>query len=353
MTMAFLKKFYTSCREAGLIATTFRAHRKLRNLLALRFPGWVTPGLVSVSIEPTNKCNLKCTMCYSQQPKIFKEREKGVMDWNFYKKVVDEISTMPSVRYLGLNFGGESCLHEKFVDMLNYAASKKKFTIGFHTNGMLLSKKICNALVGLGIDRVTISLGGLRQSTERIRCGADYSVIERNIRYLCGLRGDLNKPHIAVNMAVIDQDEKEIREFIDYWTKIVDTVEIDPVLTETVRIQKPREFFDSEVKADRLCSQMFTNLAILWNGDITICCSDINGVNVVGNLKNSTIRQVWGGNEMRKLRIASLKKSFPEKSLCYGCNVWKVNFCPKIKKVDENLFVMYNGISKTYQQNKQ
>jgi len=72
----------------------------------------VSPPLYSVAIEPTNGCNLDCVMCYS------KGRKEGIMDWQLYKKIIDEGVSMRRDLGVGLNFGGESLLHPKFSDMV-------------------------------------------------------------------------------------------------------------------------------------------------------------------------------------------------------------------------------------------
>jgi MoaA/NifB/PqqE/SkfB family radical SAM enzyme len=95
---------------------------------------YITPRLLSVHIEPTNGCNLKCALCYSQNPQLFKQRKRGFMDMGLFTKIIDEIISADLVKEIGLNYGGESLLHPRFVDMLEYA-SKRKLKIGFTQMG--------------------------------------------------------------------------------------------------------------------------------------------------------------------------------------------------------------------------
>ena len=73
--------------------------------LAKHWPGimrYFTPRLRGVAIEPTSACNLKCEMCYSQSPHLFELRKAGLMAWEHYTRIVDELMDMKTVDLLGL-----------------------------------------------------------------------------------------------------------------------------------------------------------------------------------------------------------------------------------------------------------
>ncbi|UCC67816.1 MAG: hypothetical protein JSV79_11980, partial [Armatimonadota bacterium] len=59
-------------------------------------------------IELTNHCNLECSMC----PRPTLQRDVGHMDWDLYRRVVDNIARLGG-RRLGLNRFGESLLYPR------------------------------------------------------------------------------------------------------------------------------------------------------------------------------------------------------------------------------------------------
>jgi sulfatase maturation enzyme AslB (radical SAM superfamily) len=55
----------------------------------------------SIAIEPTNACNLKCSICYSREG----NRPIGFMNMELFREIIDEAVKL-RVRRIGLNFAG-------------------------------------------------------------------------------------------------------------------------------------------------------------------------------------------------------------------------------------------------------
>jgi MoaA/NifB/PqqE/SkfB family radical SAM enzyme len=146
--------------------------------LALKFK---TPQLTKVHIEPTNVCNLRCKRCYAQNPSLFAKREQGFMDLALFKRLVDEIAGYPQKVFLGLNYGGESLLHPQFAEMVKYAVQKKKFSVGFTTNGVLIDDAMINTLSTHRVDDIVVSLDGMSEAHESLRSGSKYSDVRVKI----------------------------------------------------------------------------------------------------------------------------------------------------------------------------
>src|SRR5690349_3931951 len=83
---------------------------------------WGDP--VSISIEPTTSCNLRCPECPSGLRSF--TRETGMLQENFFKKVMDELSHHSM--YLTFYFQGEPYLNPGFLEMVKYAGQKNIYT---------------------------------------------------------------------------------------------------------------------------------------------------------------------------------------------------------------------------------
>ena len=68
-----------------------------------------------IHIEPTNHCNLGCIMC--PQPREM-QRVKGMMNFDLYKSIIDELKDTPA-EFVYLHQFGESLLHKKITDMVD------------------------------------------------------------------------------------------------------------------------------------------------------------------------------------------------------------------------------------------
>ena len=78
---------------------------------------------------------------------------------------------------------------------------------------------------------------------------------------------------------------------------------------------------DFELKATRqssYCYHPFTDVGVLWNGDVTLCCLDHDGELKVGNVLDSSIEAVIQSDAAQKLR-ASMVGDYPLPSICQKC----------------------------------
>lgn len=137
-------------------------HRKLRNVnLKIKYPH-------IIEIELTNDCNLKCKHCH----KNVMGRPIGYMEFDVFKKIIDEISSYP-VAFLRIVGLGESSMHPDFLQMLRYA-SNKGIKIEIATNGELIKRFLYNEILSLDIDILGVSVDGIdKKSYERIRVGVE------------------------------------------------------------------------------------------------------------------------------------------------------------------------------------
>jgi len=122
---------------------------------------------VSISIEPTTSCNLRCPECPSGLRAF--SRPTGMLDKNFFEKIIDELSG--HLLYLVFYFQGEPYLNPAFLDMVRYASSKKIYT-ATSTNAHYMNDDNARRTVESGLDRLIISIDGVTQDVyEKYRVG--------------------------------------------------------------------------------------------------------------------------------------------------------------------------------------
>jgi len=303
-----------------------KGYRKFVVSVGSRLPrivDYLNPRIENLLIEFTNACNLNCRMCYSRN------RERGFMDWGLYEKILQELPEINPAE-VTLHYGGESLLHPNFEKMLEAIVTKhRKHSVGLFTNGMLLDEGIAKKVVQLGVDWITFSLEGFGEVNDAIRVGADYDKIQLNLMRLLRLRGEKKKPEISIN--ITDQGQ-EIGDFCKYWLGLgkVDHITVNfCVSPKNFTLDNLSDYADSfKLREEKCCYSPFLEVGILWNGDVTPCCHDWQGKNIMGNIGEQKIAEVWKNARFKQLRRACLKNDFRDFPLCQNCNVWKYHFSP-------------------------
>ncbi len=78
------------------------------------------------------------------------------------------------------------------------------------------------------------------------------------------------------------------------------------------------DFELKRTRQDSYCPRPFTDVGVLWNGDVTLCCLDHDGQLKVGNVRDSSIETVIQNEASQKLRASMLGES-PLPSICQTC----------------------------------
>ncbi len=127
----------------------FNAARVLANYQASRLTGKVVapPFPISLAIEPTTSCNLRCPECPSGLRSF--TRPTGMLDPDFLRSVIDQVHR--DVAYLVFYFQGEPFLHPQLL----HVSHKPLVSLAQHATQGLVG--VLQALVGLtGLELVEI-----------------------------------------------------------------------------------------------------------------------------------------------------------------------------------------------------
>jgi radical SAM protein with 4Fe4S-binding SPASM domain len=111
----------------------------------------------SVVIELTRKCNLTCVHCYAS-PETGR-REMSVED---YRRLIDDLQSLGTLFVLFT--GGDVTVNPHFLDIARYA-SDRRLAVQVFTNAVLLDDADIDALAGLNLFHVAISVYGASAET--------------------------------------------------------------------------------------------------------------------------------------------------------------------------------------------
>lgn len=315
-------------------------NRKITLQSAIRNPQSEGPG--HINIEVTNDCNLRCVMCPGRKM----PRPVGYMKMALYQKICDEALRIGTRSFL-LYLSGEPLLHPELPEIVRYAKEAGISFVGLSTNATLLTESKARQLLESGIDRITISLDGVNKETyESLRIGARFNQVIKNVQGLLKVRKKLTSgTHLELQIIKMKETVGEIPDFIKKWQARLDVTHGD-----TIRIQyfdtwagqvKDRsvylpivingqtidklpyiKYVDTlgfETEKKRPCGRLRHALDIYWNGDVVLCCRDLLGKSVFGNVDKEGIMGVWEGSRRQEILEADLAGDYSKIPLCANC----------------------------------
>lgn len=111
----------------------------------------------SIEIEITKACNWDCKFCYNIWKYTSEQIPQIHMCIQDYKMIIDECVNN---RALGIRLsGGEPTLHPRFLEFVEYAASKQ-LEISIFTNGTQINSEILEKMQELKVKQILFSLHG-------------------------------------------------------------------------------------------------------------------------------------------------------------------------------------------------
>jgi radical SAM protein with 4Fe4S-binding SPASM domain len=300
--------------------------------------GWPT----HLQIEPTNRCNLRCALC---PVTTGMDRPAGDMDFNLYKKFINEIGDY--VFLILLWDWGEPFLHPSAFEMISYA-KQKGIKVVASTNGHLFkNENQADRLILSGIDSIIFAIDGISQETyEPYRRGGHLETVFQAIRTVGNRKQVLNSktPLINFRFIVMKHNEHEIPKVkemaralqIDALTfKTLNPVNRDFYALDKTEDRNQNEFlpenpFYRRFKYDaargqafrvkqNLCKQLWNNPVIHWNGTVCTCSYDPKEKYALGDLNQQSFKNIWSGLPYRSLR-RQFRKDWETLPLCSDCS---------------------------------
>jgi radical SAM protein with 4Fe4S-binding SPASM domain len=268
---------------------------------------------IRVWVEPTNQCNLKCMSCANMLIK-----DKGFMDLNLFKKIIDQLSGYAFEIYLYMS--GESLLHPKIVEMINYAKKKNLF-VNISTNGTTLNNSLSKDILSTKLDKMTLSLDTFdKYNYESNRLGAKHEEVINNIIHFLKLkRAHKSKIEVSIRLSELYKKNSRKGKYIE--RKLINLgAKINTHHTHDWcgKIDLPLKY---SKKSYFHCFHSYAGLSIQWNGNVVPCCRDFFGEYILGNVNQSSIKEIWNNKRSRKLRRMLIHKKYKDVKLCKDCDM--------------------------------
>ncbi|MBK6732374.1 MAG: SPASM domain-containing protein [Bacteroidetes bacterium] len=291
---------------------------------------WGLP--ISLSFEPTTSCNLRCPECPSGLRAF--TRPTGMLDKDFFKDTMDELGK--DLTYLIFYFQGEPYLNPSFLEMVKYASAKKIYT-ATSTNAHYLTDENAKRTIESGLDRLIISIDGTTQEVyQQYRRGGKLEKVLEGTRNIIRWKKELKSktPNIIFQFLVVKPNEHQIKDVY----KLADELGVDEVRLKTAQIYDYENGSDLLPTIDKYarykkgkdgkysiknemtnhCWKLWHSCVITWDGAVVPCCFDKDAKHKLGDLKQTSFKELWTGPAYHNFRSAVLK-SRSEIDICKNC----------------------------------
>lgn len=294
---------------------------------------------VSIAIEPTTSCNLRCPECPSGLRSF--SRATGMIDTALFENVISQLKN--KISYLTFYFQGEPYLHKQFLQMVQHAVIKRIYT-ATSTNGHYLTPEMAEATVKSGLHRLIISIDGTTQEVyEQYRIGGDLNKVLQGAKNVIAAKRKLQSytPHVIFQFLVVKPNQHQINEV----QKIATEIGVDEVRFKTAQVydfengnpliptiekyarykQDPNGTYKIKSTLDDNCRKLWHSCVITWNGNVVPCCFDKDAKYVMGNVQQNNFESIWNNDAYKNFRqslFASRKSIDICKNCTEGAQVW-------------------------------
>jgi MoaA/NifB/PqqE/SkfB family radical SAM enzyme len=316
-----------------------------------------------IYLEITNACNFTCDYCPIDQ----QTRKKIVMDSAFARSIIDQMTENNLTEFLTFHLMGEPFLHKDLCSLTGYAEDRG-IKVRLLTNGSLLEKKRDEGLFENNLTRLEVGFRTPNDTSFSLRLRGGHLTLEEYIRRVKDLIEDkirtraqtelcikfFIRSHMAMigmgdqydhltsvedNLKVAELFQKHTLDMARKYNTSVQAWENVPVRVidgeypifpgVNIGFSRIQDFWIREQRGEKQektykgfvggCSAGFRDdFGILASGEVTTCCVDYDGKNVIGDLHQQSLMEVLESAEAKHI-LKSFKWFIPPTPFCREC----------------------------------
>lgn len=285
-------------------------------------------------LQTINRCNANCPMCPYASTTATGELQ--TMNDRVFKKLVNEISLRKEVQLIVMSFQNEPLADKKLIERAKYIKEKAPHVnLELVSNGYLLTPNIAEEIYDI-FDEVELSIHAVKSETyKEVLGGLDFKKTLKNIFHI----GKFNKMRSKTVLRFVKQkiNANEYSHFKKFWRRngfAVLGFDLNSRLHAVKDYEKMKyreKWFQLiEVKLLKLISPLIfshcpipnTAMYIRSNGDVVFCFSDWTEENILGNINNNSIYDVFHSLKMKNLRDRINSNSAYEHDICKKCDLY-------------------------------
>lgn len=313
---------------------------------------WGKP--LSLFIEPTNICNLKCPLCPTGNNST--PKGKGYMKFEHYKHIIDTLG--PTAFSVTLWNYGEPFLNKETFDMIRYAKANGLKVIT-STNGFVFkNKENVDRILDSGLDEIIFAVDGATAETyKQYRINGHFDELIEGIKLLAAEKKRRNRffPYMSMQFIIMKSNEHEVEEI----QKLAKEIGVDELILKTVYLfndaKMAEKYLPNDKKYSRYlteegvacktsirpgCDGLWIGVNINYDGTIVPCCFDTHEKFKFGNIIDTEdfTRDIWNSEKFVNFR----KNVWEDKASVTMCKN-----CPTNTESQDYARIKYNEVVAT------
>ena len=127
------------------------------------------------------------------------------------------------------------------------------------------------------------------------------------------IRGELGRKRPKLILSFVRQNNSvDEQAFIEHWRTIADKIHITDLHNWAGTLNANRD-------VNYPCYRPWLTFTVLWDGRVSLCCADFDGRHILGDMRTSTIREIWESEAYRQVRRQHLESGGPD--ICRACDL--------------------------------
>ena len=278
----------------------------------------------TIQIQTFTGCNADCIFCpygetYATQP-------KGKMSIEIFHRIIDEAAEH-FVRRISPYLMNEPLMDRDLFDKVRYINKKTPdCKVVITSNGHFLTPPMVEKILelGSGIHELYISFQGIEKEAyeKTMRGNMNFERTLANVDHLIEAqsRRGLERPKLWITM--VDTSLIDARKAVAYWRSRGVASKYTTLENRGGNIRNAEAFSKTRAMANyTTCTRLFKQAYIMFNGDLVLCCVDYRREQVLGNITQSSVYEVWNGPVAREIRRRYLAQEFGQLPLCGACKI--------------------------------
>lgn len=248
--------------------------------------------LYALQIETHNYCNGQCIFC----PHKSLITTHGTMDNSLFLKILEDAKEIPTISRILPMLNGEPFAEWNFIGRLraiNSILPDKQIVV--FTNGSYFSHNLIDELVKINNLVLYVSINATTRKKRFERMGLDdYDKVIEMTNYYDSVS---NSPSYKSIVHLPDIKDREIKKFKKIWG-------------EKGIIIYYKNFAGGQFNAKPAtnCKRAISEMTILYDGRVNLCCMDMKGEMIFGDVNKSSVKEIWYSPERQKYAILHSKE---------------------------------------------
>jgi len=288
--------------------------------------------LHSLQVEVSSACNLRCPQCFSH----VEGHKTGMFSRELWDTRIKPL--LPKLKEIHLVGIGEPLLCK---DFFYFAEDAARSGVHVHTtsNLQMATAELAERLVDVGLTTLSFSCDGVKPETyASIRAGGSFSKLQENLDLINRSKQErgLKLPQLILNFGALWRNIEELPDVVRFAaengvSEVIayhNVIYVEHLKDESMfhwQELSDQKFVEAKRLADRLgvsmflpglfskpikyapqagpyCRYPYHHLWVYSDGRVGPCCMDFPDRYVLGDIRTSTIEEVWNSAPMLRLR---------------------------------------------------